>query len=95
GSLLLIGIFGVLLTRGIQRGLDELKVKGDEVNPRSLGSLLLIAYFPFLLLWGCVVKSIQLTIFATALFGLTLLAGLLTIKHYRENGNIGEQSNLY
>ena len=95
GSLLLIGIFGVLLTRGTQRGLDELKAKGEELNPRPLGVLLFIAYFPFLLLWGCVVKSIQLTIFATAFFGLTLLAGLLTIRHYRENGNIPEPANLY
>jgi len=95
GALILIVIFGVPLTMGIQRGLDELKVKGDEVNPRPLGVLLFIAYFPFLLLWCCVVKSIQLAIFATALFGLTLLAGLLTIRHYRENGNIPEPANLY
>ena len=95
GSLLLIGIFSVLLTMGIQRGLDELKVNGERINPSSLSVLLFIAYVPFLLLWGCVMKSIQLTIFATTFFGLTLLAGLFTTKHYRENGNIHEPPNLY
>ncbi|WP_297516658.1 hypothetical protein [Thermococcus sp.] len=95
GSLLLIGIFGVLLTRGIQRGLDELKAKGKEVNPSSLGVLLFIAYVPFLLLWGCVMKSIQLTIFATTFFGLALLVGLLMIKHCMEKDNIDQPAKLY
>ncbi len=95
GSLLLTGIFGVLLTKGIQRGLDELKVKGERINPSSLGVLLFIAYVPFLLLWGCVMKSIQLAIFATTFFGLALLVGLLIIKHCMEKDNIDQPANLY
>jgi len=95
GALLLIGIFGFLLMRGIQRGLDELKANKEEMNPSSLGVLLFMAYVPFLFLWGGVMKSDQLTLFATVFFGVALLAGVLITKHCWEKNNIHEPPNLY
>ncbi|EEB73137.2 hypothetical protein TAM4_1994 [Thermococcus sp. AM4] len=80
---------------GIHKGLDELKANKEEMNPSSLGVLLFMAYVPFLFLWGGVMKSDQLTLFATVFFGVALLAGVLITKHCWEKNNIHEPPNLY
>ena len=95
GTLILLVIFEVLLTRGIQRGLDELKVKGEEIDPYSLGVLPFVGYFLSLLFLGGIMKSVQFTLFATAFFGISLLAGLVTIRYYRKKGNIHEPTSVY
>ena len=94
GTLILVVISGGLLTKKLQLGLDELKVNGEKINPNSLGVLLFMGYFLFLLLWGEVMKSVQLTLFATVFFGISLLAGLVTIRRYREKGNIHEPTSV-
>jgi len=97
GSMVLVLLVGTGLVKGISMEFEKLEAgaKSEEIRPEPIGVLLFLPYASFALLWGGVMRSSELVLFATAVFGTCLLAGLAAMKFICQKDNIHEPANLY